>query len=107
MTKAPNADSVRLGLLARIEAKPEHAQDVEELLTGALALAQEEDFTTVWFALRLGPTTFGIFDAFGSDEDRTAHLQGKIAAALLEQAPRLLAEAPEILPVDVLAAKLA
>ncbi|MGW0751661.1 putative quinol monooxygenase [Streptomyces sp. NPDC002587] len=107
MSRALSSDSVRLGLLARIEAKPEHVKDVEELLTGALALAQEEAFTTVWFALRLGPTTFGIFDAFGSDADRTAHLQGRIAAALMERAPDLLAEAPEIVPVDVLAAKLA
>lgn len=91
----------------RIEAKPEHAADVEGLLTGALALAREETGTTVWFALRLGPTTFGVFDAFGSDEDRTAHLQGRIAAALMENAPKLPAEAPEILPVDILAAKLA
>ncbi|MFD7624503.1 putative quinol monooxygenase [Streptomyces sp. NPDC059851] len=107
MTSALVPDTTRLGLLARIEAKPEHADDVAELLTGALALAREEAGTTVWFALRLGPTTFGVFDAFGSDADRTAHLQGRIAAALMENAPKLLAEAPEILPVDVLAAKLA
>ncbi|KJY46607.1 MULTISPECIES: putative quinol monooxygenase [unclassified Streptomyces] len=107
MTSASVPETTRVGLLARIEAKPEHADDVEGLLTGALALAQEETGTTVWFALRLGPTTFGVFDAFGSDEARTAHLQGRIAAALMENAPKLLAEAPEILPVDILAAKLA
>ncbi|MCX5146798.1 antibiotic biosynthesis monooxygenase [Streptomyces sp. NPDC048550] len=107
MTSASVPETTRVGLLARIEAKPEHAADVEGLLTGALALAREETGTTVWFALRLGPTTFGVFDAFGSDEDRTAHLQGRIAAALMENAPKLLVEAPEILPVDILAAKLA
>jgi quinol monooxygenase YgiN len=99
-------NTTRVGLLARIEAKPEHAQEVQELLTGALDLAHQETGTTVWFALRLGPTSFGIFDAFGTDEARTAHLEGKIAAALLAEAPRLLAEAPDIRPVDVLAAKL-
>ncbi|MEW2412484.1 antibiotic biosynthesis monooxygenase [Streptomyces sp. NPDC046866] len=99
-------DTTRVGLLARIEAKPEYVREVEELLTGALALAREEAGTTLWFALRLGPTAFGIFDTFGTDADRTAHLQGRIAAALMENAPKLLAEAPEILPVEVLAAKL-
>ncbi|MFD8414883.1 putative quinol monooxygenase [Streptomyces sp. NPDC059650] len=106
MTNALVPDTTRIGLLARIEAKPEHVREVEELLTGALALAREEAGTTVWFALRLGTTTFGIFDAFATEEGRQAHLQGKIAAALMERAPELLAEAPEILPVDVLAAKL-
>ncbi|MFE7775601.1 putative quinol monooxygenase [Streptomyces sp. NPDC057445] len=98
-------ESVRLGLLARIEAKPEHAQEVQDLLTNAVALAEQETHTTVWFALRLGPTSFGIFDAFGSEEARRAHLEGKIAAALADSVP-LLAEAPDIRPVDVLAAKL-
>ncbi|WP_046777770.1 putative quinol monooxygenase [Streptomyces yangpuensis] len=105
MTSAFVPETTRVGLLARIEAKPEHAADVEGLLTGALTLAEAETGTTVWFALKLGPTTFGIFDAFGNDADRTAHLQGKIAAALMESAPTLLAAAPEILPIDVLAAK--
>ncbi|MET7988848.1 antibiotic biosynthesis monooxygenase [Streptomyces sp. NPDC005281] len=98
--------ATRLGLLVRIEARSEYTHEVEELLTGALALAQEETGTTVWFALRLGPTTFGIFDAFATEEDRGAHLQGKIAAALMENAPKFLVEAPEILPVDIIAAKL-
>ncbi|GAA2229949.1 putative quinol monooxygenase [Streptomyces indiaensis] len=106
MTNALVPETARIGLLARIEAKPEYVREVEELLTGALTLAQDEAGTTLWFALRLGPTNFGIFDAFGTEEDRTAHLQGHIAAALMDNAPKLLAEAPEILPVEVLAAKL-
>ncbi|MFF4578134.1 putative quinol monooxygenase [Streptomyces sp. NPDC001389] len=106
MTNALVPETTRIGLLARIEAKPEYVREVEELLTGALALAGEEAGTTVWFALRLGPTTFGIFDAFATEENRQAHLQGRIAAALMENAPKLLAEDPEILPVEVLAAKL-
>ncbi|MET7739187.1 antibiotic biosynthesis monooxygenase [Streptomyces sp. NPDC005385] len=106
MSNNPASPTTRLGLLVRIEARPEYTHEVEELLTGALALAQEETGTTVWFALRLGPTTFGIFDAFATEEDRGAHLQGKIAAVLMENAPKLLVEAPEILPVNVLAAKI-
>jgi quinol monooxygenase YgiN len=106
MTTSLVPASTRLGLLARIEARPERVKETEELLTDALALAQEETGTTVWFALRLGPTTFGIFDAFGNDDARTAHLEGKITAALIGQAAQLLAKAPEIRPVEVLAAKL-
>ncbi|MEU2158908.1 antibiotic biosynthesis monooxygenase [Streptomyces sp. NPDC019396] len=98
-------DTAKLGLLARIEAKPEHAQEVQDLLTGAVTLAAQETGTTVWFALRLGPTTFGVFDAFADEEGRRAHLEGPIAKALMESTP-LLAEAPGIRPVDVLAAKL-
>lgn len=94
-----------LGLLATLEAKPDHIDELQELLTSALALAEREEGTVVWFALRLGPTTFGIFDAFGSDADRRAHLEGRIAATLLAEAPRLLAREPDIRPVDVLAAK--
>ncbi|MFI2371637.1 putative quinol monooxygenase [Streptomyces sp. NPDC018833] len=106
MTNALVPDTAGVGLLARIEAKPDYASEIEELLTAALPPAREEAGTTLWFALRLGPTTFGIFDAFGTEEDRTAHLQGQIAAALMDNAPKLLAEASEILHVEVLAAKL-
>ncbi|WP_327065226.1 antibiotic biosynthesis monooxygenase [Kitasatospora sp. NBC_01250] len=95
----------RVGLLVRLEAKPEHAEELGEFLAGALPLAQAEPGTNAWFALRLGPTTFGIFDTFGDDAGRKAHLDGPIAAALMAEAPRLLASAPEIVPVDVLAAK--
>lgn len=106
MTTTSSPESARVGLLVRLEAKPEHAQELQDLLTGALALAQQETGTTVWFALRLGPTSFGVFDAFAGDEGRQAHLEGPIAAALMEVAPKWLAEAPDIRPVDVLAAKL-
>lgn len=96
----------KIGLLARIEARPEHADQVEALLREALRLAQEEDHTVTWFAFRQGPATFGVFDTFESEEGRQAHLQGKIAAALMGAAETLLSEAPDIRPVDVLAAKL-
>jgi quinol monooxygenase YgiN len=71
-----------------------------------LPLANAEPETTVWFALKLGPTTFGIFDAFPDDAGRQAHLAGQIAAALMAKAPELLAQPPTIEPVDILAAKL-
>ena len=97
---------VHVALLARLEAKPGKEAEVASLLTGALALANAEPATTVWFALRLGPSTFGIFDAFPDEEGRKAHLAGPIAAALMAKAPELLARAPTIEPVEVLAAKL-
>jgi quinol monooxygenase YgiN len=97
---------VKLGLYVRLEAKAGYEMDVENLLREALPLADEEEGTLVWFAVRFGPSTFAIFDAFGDDEGREAHLQGKIAATLMEKAPELLAEQPAIERFDVLAAKL-
>ncbi|MBP2580293.1 quinol monooxygenase YgiN [Streptomyces sp. PvR006] len=94
------------GLLARIEAKPEHAAQVQELLENALRLARQETQTVSWYSFRLGPTTFGVFDTFDDEAGRQAHLNGQIAAALMEIAPTLLAGPPDIQKVDVLAAKL-
>ena len=97
---------VSVGLLARIEARPGKEDAVRDLLTSALALAQEEAPTTVWFAIQIGPSSFGIFDAFADDSGRQAHLQGRIAAALMGRADELLSEPPDIRPVDILAAKI-
>lgn len=97
---------VHSGLLARLEAKPGKEAAVAELLTGALALANAEPATTVWFALQLGPRTFGIFDAFPDEAGREAHLAGPIAAALMAKAPELLSQPPVIERANVLAAKL-
>ena len=98
--------TVHKALLARFEAKPGKEAAVQELLTKAVALANQEPSTTVWFALRLGPSTFGVFDAFADESGRQAHLNGPIAQALMTNAPELLKQAPQIDPVDVLAAKL-
>ena len=97
---------VRVGLFARLEAKPGKESAVAEFLASALPLAQNEAETTVWFALRLGPSTFGIFDAFPDDKGRKAHLDGPIASALMAKASELLAKPPQIDPIDVLAAKI-
>lgn len=93
-------------MLARLEAKSGKEAEVAALLESALALANTEPATIVWFALRLGPSTFGIFDAFPDDAGRQAHLRGPIAAALMAKAPELLAHPPVIDPVEVLAAKI-
>jgi quinol monooxygenase YgiN len=68
-------------------------------------MANQEVTTPIWFALRLSPTTFGIFDAFATEADRQAHLNGPIAQALMANAPELLAKAPEIAPIEVLGLK--
>ena len=95
-----------VGLLARLEAKPGKEADVENFLRGALPLAQKEPATITWYAIRLGPSTFGIFDTFPDDAGRQAHLSGPIAAALMAHASELLSQPPTIEMVDVLAAKL-
>ena len=97
---------VTVGLLVRLEAKPDRQEEVAEFLQGALPLVDQEPATTAWFAVRLGPSTFAIFDVFPDDAGRKAHLSGAIAAALLERAPELFAEPPAIEELDVLAAKL-
>jgi quinol monooxygenase YgiN len=97
---------VSVALLVRLEAKPGKEADVENFLRSGLPLAQQEPATTAWFAIRLGPSTFGIFDAFPDEAGRQAHLSGPIAAALMAKASELLAKPPVIEKVDVLAAKL-
>ncbi len=100
------ATTVTKGILALLEAKPGKEDEVASFLSGALPLAQAEPATVAWFAIRLGPSTFGIFDAFPDDAGRQAHLSGQIASALMSRADELLAEPPVIPQIDVLAAKL-
>ena len=97
---------MKVALFARLEAKPGKENDVAEFLRHGLALANQEATTLLWFALRLGPTTFAIFDAFADDSGRQRHLGGPIAQALMAQAPVLFAAPPVIEPLEVLGAKL-
>jgi quinol monooxygenase YgiN len=97
---------VKVALFVRLEAKTGREKDVETFLLGGLPLVQEEPATTAWFGIRLGPSTFGIFDAFPDEAGRQAHLAGRVAAALMSKAGELLSEPPSIEKVDVLAAKL-
>jgi quinol monooxygenase YgiN len=92
-------------LQATLEAKPEKADDVEAFLESARSMAEQEEKTSTWFALRFDETTFGIFDTFPDEDGRQAHLDGDIAAELLANADELLASEPEIEEVEVLAAK--
>jgi quinol monooxygenase YgiN len=97
---------VKTALLVRLEAKPGKEADVESFLRGGLSVVNDEPATTAWFAIRIGPSTFGIFDAFPDEAGRQAHLSGRVAAALMAKASELLAQPPVIEKVDVLAAKL-
>src|SRR5882724_74303 len=95
-----------VALFARLEAKPGKENEVAKFLQAGLALANQEATTPVWFALRLGPTTFGVFDAFTNESGRQAHLNGPIAKALMAQAPELFSKPPAIEQIEVLGAKL-
>lgn len=95
-----------VAFVGKLVAKEETADEVRTFLADAVSLANEEAGTIVWFALRTDATTFWIVDAFPSEADRQAHIEGRIAAALMANAERLLATPPEILPAEILASKL-
>ncbi|HEY4133458.1 MAG TPA: antibiotic biosynthesis monooxygenase [Gemmatimonadaceae bacterium] len=94
-----------VGILAVVEAKPGKEKDVEAFLKSALPLAQAESQTVRWYALKLGPSTFGIFDTFADQNGRDAHLKGEIAKALFAHAEELLAKPPQIQQADIIAVK--
>ena len=97
---------VKLALFVRLEARPGKEEDVRRFLLEGLPLVEQEPATAAWFGLRLGPSTFGIFDAFATEDGRQAHLSGQVAAALMTRASELFASPPSIEKLDVLAAKL-
>lgn len=95
----------KFALLALLEAKPGKEKEVEEFLKSAQPLAAREAGTTTWYAVKLGPAKFGIFDTFRDEAGRNAHLSGEIAKALMAKASELLAKAPQIEKLDILASK--
>ena len=97
---------VKLALFVRLEARPGKEEEVRRFLLDGLPLVEQEPATAAWFGLRLGPSTFGIFDAFATEDGRQAHLSGQVAAALMARASELFASPPSIEKLDVLAAKL-
>lgn len=96
---------VKYAIVARVEAKPGKEEAVEQFLKSALPLAEDEKDTVSWYALKIGPSTFGIFDTFNDEAGREAHLNGKIAAALMQHADELLSKPPVIEKVELLAVK--
>ncbi len=97
---------MRVGLFVRLEAKPGKAREVEQFLQQGLPLVEAEPDTKAWFGIRMGPSTFGIFDAFLDETGRKAHLSGRVAEALMARAGDLLTQPPSIEKVDVIAAKI-
>jgi quinol monooxygenase YgiN len=95
----------KFAILAKVEAKAGKEEEVLAFLKSALPLAIGEVDTVRWYALRLGPSTFGIFDTFENTEGRTAHLNGQIASALMASASELLSKEPVIEMVDLIAVK--
>ena len=98
--------AITLGLLATLEAKPGKGDELGAFLESGRALAEEEPDTTAWFAIRMGPSKFGIFDVFPDDNGRDAHLNGRVAEALMGRAEELFSQSPSIEKVDVIADKL-
>jgi len=95
---------VKVGLYVRLEAAEGKEDEVADFLRQGQALVEQEPGTTVWYAIQMGPATFGIFDAFEDQSGRDAHLNGAVAQGLNDNAD-LFAQPPEIHEVDVLASK--
>lgn len=95
-----------VALFVRLEAKKGKEMEVEKFLRNGLSLVENEPATTTWYALRMGPSTFGIFDTFPDNKGREVHLSGQVAKALKERSSELFSQPPIIEKVDVLAAKM-
>jgi quinol monooxygenase YgiN len=96
----------KVALYVKLEAKAGKEAEVAQFLRDGLAIVEQEPATVAWFAIQMGPSTFGIFDAFPDETGRQAHLNGKVAAALMAKAADLLSAPPKIEKIDVIAAKL-
>ena len=96
----------KFGLLATLQARPGKEADVEKFLLSAGPLVEAETGTTAWFAFKIAPATFGIFDTFKDADGRTDHINGEVAKALFAHADALFVSQPDIKSVDILAEKL-
>lgn len=106
LAEAGKSRPVTVALWVLLEAKAGKEEEVAEFLRQGKPLVEEEPATIAWFGVKLGPSTFAIFDAFPDESGRQAHLAGKVAAALMAKAGDLLAKPPSIEKADVLASKL-
>jgi len=95
----------RVAIWAQLEAKPGKERELEEFLKSAQPLAERERETVSWYAIKMGPGKYGIFDTFADENGRNAHLNGEIAKALFAKATDLLATPPEISKPEVLTVK--
>ena len=97
--------ALTLGLLAQLEAKPGKGEELGDFLRGGRELAVAEEGTVTWYAFKIDDTHYGIFDTFETEDARQAHIDGEIPKALGQVADDLLAAAPDIRPIDLLAVK--
>jgi quinol monooxygenase YgiN len=97
--------TVTLGILALLEAKAGKGDELAAFLKAGRNLAVAEEGTVTWYAFKISDTSYGIFDTFATDDARTAHINGQIPAALAQVSADLLARAPDIQPVSLLAVK--
>ena len=95
-----------VGLFVKLEAKKGKESELEQFLRNGLSIVENEHDTVSWYAIRLGPTTYAIFDTFADNDGRQAHLAGQVAKQLMERSSELLSKPPAIEKVDILAAKL-
>lgn len=95
----------KLAIIATLKSKEGKEAEVEEFLKSALPLVEAEPGTLQWYAVKIDDSTYGIFDTFADEEGRDAHLNGAVAAALMEKAEELFSEAPDIKKIDILASK--
>jgi len=96
----------KVGILATLQARPGKVADVEQFFLSAGPLVEAETGTTAWFAFKVAPATFGIFDTFKDEDGRSAHVNGEVAKALFAHAEELFVAHPDIKLVDILAEKL-
>ena len=97
--------TVKLGLLALLEAKAGKGDDLASFLESGRALAAAEEGTVTWYAFKISDTSYGIFDTFETEDARQAHINGEIPKALGQVGADLLAKDPDIRPIDIVAVK--
>jgi quinol monooxygenase YgiN len=98
---------IKFALYVSLKAKPGKEQAVADFLKSALPLVNDEPGTRTWYAIQEGPLSFAIFDTFDDEAGRNAHLNGKVAAALMERARAgdLFAQPPETTRLQIIADK--
>jgi hypothetical protein len=92
-----------IGLLVTLEARAGKEADAEAFLRASQPLALNEQATLKWYAIKIGPRKFGIFDTFANEAGRNAHLTGDIAKALGARASELFEVPPQVDKMEVLA----
>lgn len=95
----------KLGLLVTAKAKKGKEAETSQFFSSAVELARQESKTATWYAIQIDDATFGVFDTFETEEGREAHLNGKIASALMANAAMLLSEPPTIQKIAILSSK--